>query len=174
MKKKSILLLTFLFLSCLFLCSCANQSRPASDPKKDLMGVKVIVQQYYINLEKMKYSESLEYIDYNNFSLKQDEINWLEQNKSYYKILFSNGSIGNIVGYEYSPQAKKYRVISSFAYSVNGKEFYINESVYLKKINGKYKIIHISSSDKFLNKRSNSNSLKWDEIYDKNNYIPIA
>lgn len=173
MRKKYTILSFALFL-CFLLFGCTKQEKIINNPKDDLMTIKVTVQQYYINLEKMKYAEALKYVRYNDASLKQEETNWLEQNKNIYKILFSNNPDGRIVGYDYSPSAKQYRVISHITYEFNRKRIAINESIYLKKVNGVYKIIHISSNDMFLKKRCSSASAGWDEIYDKNEYSPIG
>lgn len=171
---KRILLVILLLLVSFSFGGCNENRGILEESKKDLLSIKYTVQQYYLTLEQRKYSEALNYIEYINDDTKENDELWLSKSAGQYSIKFSKQS-GNIVGYEYSPKVRQYRVITvvEVENKIDGQRKQINESIYLKKVNGNYKIMHISSEDMRLSHRGSSISTNWTEIYDKEKYITI-
>jgi len=151
-----ILLLSFSFIGC-----------SEEEPKKDINQIYQIVQEYYRDIEIGKYSEALDYIDYSNDNTKESDEAWLNQNKSKYSIKYWKE--GTLVGCEYSSKENLYRIISAITIDDKINNIYksVNESVYLKNINGKYMIVHIASSDLQVGNRSSSNSSDWTTTSDQ-------
>lgn len=167
------LLAILLILVSLSFSGCSKKNYALEEATKDLSLIKHTVQQYYLALEQGKYNEALNCVEYVNDNTKEDDELWLTKNEGQYSIEFSKR--GNVVSHEYSPEAEQYRVITVIGVEnkIDGQNKDINEAIYLKKIEGTYKIMHISSEDMKLNHRSSSRSTNWSEVYDKKKYNTI-
>jgi hypothetical protein len=172
--KKFYFLLSIAVITSILLLNCNSKKMSLKDIKKDASLVYPIVQKYYQNLEKKNYADALKDVDYINDNSRKTDISWLRQNNNKYSIEFTRRA-GKIVGYEYSYKANQFRVITVVTIHNNIDKInrMLNESIYLKRINDKYEIVHITSNDIELKNRCDSNTGDFSTIYDGTEYHAI-
>lgn len=126
---------------------------------------------YYEYLTTNNYKDALSLVDYKDNTDKNIKLNWLINHKKDYHISIHvneryteyittlNVPKNFILEIDYCKKLKQYRIITLYTRKLNGKEQQLNDFLFLKKINGTYKIVCIESNDELVKNRSSQNQI---------------